>query len=233
MFNIRIADIVVEIDNRFAYSHEYCKGWECGGVPDIRVRVTHDELSEYISTCGYSVREDVAERILMCRAVARELPRYNAFLLHGGVIEYEGHGIIFSARRGVGKTTHMRLWQDTFGDSVKIINGDKPVILREGNTSLAYGTPWCGKEGYGSHGHVAVDKLCFIERAQTPSVRALSPEEGWERVKSQIIYPVDFSLNGTFAQSVADMLRSVDIYEIGVNMQSESALYVKNKILTV
>lgn len=233
MFNIRIADIVIEIDNRYSYSERYCKGWICGGGPDIRVRVTPDELNEYISTCGYSVTEDVAERILMCRSVARELPRYGGFLLHGGVIEYEGHGIVFSARRGVGKTTHMRLWQDVFGDSVKIINGDKPVIFREGGVSVAHGTPWCGKEGYGSHGCVAIDKLCFIERAQSPSVKKLSPNEGWERVKSQIIYPADKALGDAFAQSVSDMLRSVDIYEIGVNMQAESAMYVKNKILTV
>lgn len=233
MFNIRIADITVEIDNRFAYSYEYCKDWICGGTPDFRACVTPSELDEYVRCCGYDVREDVAERILLCRAVARELPRYGAFLLHGGVIEYEGHGIIFSAKRGVGKTTHMRLWQEVFGDGVRIINGDKPVIVSKGGTCVAYGTPWCGKEGYGSHGHTVIDKLCFIERGEFPSVRELSPREGWDRIRSQIIYPTDRSLDDRFVQYITDILLSADIYEASVNMMPESALHVKNKILTV
>lgn len=233
MFKIKIADIVIEMDNRYSHLSEYCKDFICDDMPDFRARVTQGELEEYINGCGYNVSPEVAERILSCRSVSRNLPAYDAFLLHGGVIEYRGHGIVFSAKRGVGKTTHMNLWQRLFGADVKIINGDKPVIAHRNGRFEAHGTPWRGKEGFGGCGYTTVEKLCFVTRAEKPFVKKLSPSEGFERLKFQTIYPTDASLCDSMAQNIADFLRSVDIYEIGVNMKEESAEFVKNKILTV
>lgn len=231
MFKINIAGITAELDNRYSYIYDYCKDWICDGTPDFRAKVTPAELDNYIENCGYEVSPAVAERILICRKIAAKLPPFSAFLLHGGVVEYEGHGIIFSAKRGVGKTTHIDLWKRAFGDSVRIINGDKPVIRREGSIFKAYSTPWRGKENYGDNSSVMADTLCFIKRADKPSVEKISEKQAWTRICRQIIYPEDKAYYELFAENVADFLRSVNIYVISVNQDVSSAYEVKRNII--
>ncbi len=233
MFNIKIADVAMEIDNKQSYIYEYCKDWCSGDTPEFRVGVTADEINKYIATCGYETDPRVVERVLLSRKIAAKLPPYHAFLLHGGVVEFEGEGIIFSAKRGVGKTTHINLWQQAFGDRVKVVNGDKPVIKREGNFFVAHGTPWRGKENLGDNSSVKVTKLCFIKRADTPSVEKINEKQAWTRLCRQTVYPEDSEMYDVFAKDMADFLKSVDIYLVSVNQSVESAIYVKNKILTV
>ena len=233
MFNIKIADIVMEIDNKQSYIYEYCKDWACDGAPEFRVGVSADEINKYIEGCGYETNPRTVERVLLSRKIASKLSPYHAFLLHGAVVEFEGEGIIFSAKRGVGKTTHVNLWRDAFGEKVKVVNGDKPVIKREGNYFSAYSTPWRGKENLGDNSSVKVTKLCFIKRADTPSVEKISAKQAWTRLCRQTVYPEDTQMYDVFAKDMADFLKSVDIYIISVNQGIESAIYVKNQILTV
>lgn len=233
MFNVKIADVVMEIDNKQSYIYEYCKDWSSNGTPEFRVGVTADEINKYISSCGYATDPRTVERVLLSRKIAAKLPPYHAFLIHGGVIEFEGQGIIFSASRGVGKTTHINLWRDAFGDKVKVVNGDKPVIKREGSEFIAHGTPWRGKENLGDNSSVKVNKLCFIKRADTPSVERISEKQAWTRLCRQTVYPESCEMYDVFAKDMADFLKSVDIYLVSVNQDVESAIYVKNKILTV
>ena len=233
MFNLKIADVVMEVDNKQSYIYEYCKDWVCDGTPEFRVGVSAEEINKYIESCGYETNPRVVERVLLSRKIGAKLPARHAFLLHGAVIEFEGEGIIFSAKRGVGKTTHVNLWQEAFGDKVKVVNGDKPVIKREGNSFSAYSTPWRGKENLGDNSSVKVKKLCFIKRADTPSVERISAKQAWTRLSRQTVYPEDSQMYDLFAKDMADFLQSVDIYVISVNQDVESAIYVKNKILTV
>lgn len=233
MFKIKVLDIVIEIDNIYSYISDYCKDWICDGTPDFRVKVLSSEIECYMKNCGYSTTPDVVERVLMCKKIAQMLPMAGAFLLHGGVIEYEGYGIIFSAKRGIGKTTHINLWKDAFGDNVKVVNGDKPFLKKYNGHFVACGTPWRGKEGLGDGSCVKIDKLCFIERSQKPYVKKISDTEAWEYIEKQTIFPKDRAYADGYAEMLADFIRSVDVYIAGVNMNVESALTVKNSILTV
>ncbi|MBE6547855.1 MAG: hypothetical protein E7667_03120 [Ruminococcaceae bacterium] len=233
MFKIKIADIIVEVDNIHSYIQEYCKDWLCDGTPNFRVKVTSQEINNYIGNCGYETTAASVERILLCRKLAAKLTPYHAFLLHGGVIEYGGKGIIFCAKRGVGKTTHINLWKDAFGDSVNVVNGDKPILKRTAKGYVAYSTPWRGKEGYGGTGSVKLDKLCFIKRADKPSVEKITAKQAWTRMCRQTVYPENSADYDKFAADIAEFLNSVDIYVISVNQDIESATEVRNRILTV
>lgn len=233
MFKIKVLDIVIEIDNIYSYIYDYCKDWLCDGTPDFRVKVPASEIECYVENCGYPTTPDVVERVLMCKKIACMLPKAGAFLLHGGVVEYEGHGIIFSAKRGVGKTTHINLWRDAFGDKVKVINGDKPFVKKRNGHFVACGTPWRGKEGMGDGSCTKIDKLCFIERSQAPYVKKISNADAWERISMQTIFPKDREYADAYAEMLADFIRSTEVYIVGVNMNVESAFAVRNGILTV
>ncbi|MDD7517902.1 hypothetical protein [Ruminococcus flavefaciens] len=44
-----------------------------------------------------------------------KMPDYDTVLFHGSVIAVDGHGFLFTAKSGTGKSTHTRLWREYFG----------------------------------------------------------------------------------------------------------------------
>lgn len=68
------------------------------------------------------------QQLALYRAIAEQAPKHNVFLMHAAVIGFGGKAYAFTAASGTGKSTHLRLWKDAFGDAVQIINGDKPLL---------------------------------------------------------------------------------------------------------
>ena len=64
------------------------------------------------------------------------------------LLELDGKAYVFTAKSGVGKTTHTKLWVEYFEGIASYINGDKPIIRCKDFVWYAYGTPWMGKEKF-------------------------------------------------------------------------------------
>ncbi len=123
----------------------------------------------------------------MYEKISNALPAFDAFVMHGSVVEVDGGAYAFSAESGTGKTTHTRYWKEVLKNRVSVINGDKPILRAKnpgrkyevgsrrceacngGNPSdvlLAYGTPWCGKEGWNTNTCAPLKALCLLERGE-------------------------------------------------------------------
>jgi hypothetical protein len=139
------------------------------------------------------------------------------------VIEYEGKGYAFAAKSGTGKSTHISLWKKVFGDTVRIINGDKPIIRYVDGKFFAYGTPWCGKEGFGVNDRVPLKALCFIDRAEENSIIRLAPEYALNRIFGQILMPEDAENLDALFSLLDDTLRNIPCYRLRCNMEPEAA----------
>ena len=72
----------------------------------------------------------------------RLLLRVGALVLHCSYLMYENRAILFSAPCGTGKTTQAKLWEKLY--PATIINGDKAIIQKKGNTWFACGYPFHG-----------------------------------------------------------------------------------------
>jgi len=114
------------------------------------------------------------------------LLRYGGLMLHASAAERGGRAYLFSGPCGAGKSTHVRLWEREFGD-VTVLNDDKPALRRMPEGWIAYGTPWCGKDGINCPKSAPVAGICFLERGET-SIRRLTPREGLTRLLPQTIY---------------------------------------------
>lgn len=233
MFCVELAGVTVEIDNRYNHIEQYCRGWESEKAPAFRVRVTDSEIVAYMKGCGMPMTEDLAERILVYRKICAELTRLNIFLLHGAVISYRGQGIIFIADRGVGKTTHAELWKRAFGDDVSFVNGDKPLIRKEGDRYFAYGTPWRGKEGLGENAKVPLRAICYLGRGDKPFATRIRPEEALMYTVRQTIYPEDRELYDSFADGIAELLKNTPTFAARVDMTLRSAECVRDVIFNM
>lgn len=80
-------------------------------------------------------------------ALEKHLVLQNSFVFHCSYLDFEGKAILFSGPSGIGKTTHTNLWCQYLPDQAKVLNGDKCLLSREGNTFYANGWPICGSSG--------------------------------------------------------------------------------------
>lgn len=232
---IRVAEINVEIHNRFPYLERLCRDYIADFErPDIVVSITEEEIAHERATakspCTFS--DGYLESLCTYRAIAEELPRFNAFVFHAAVISYGGEAFAFSAPSGTGKTTHIRLWQKVFGDAVSVLNGDKPIIRIKDGVPIAYGTPWCGKEGMQENAAAPLSALIFIKRAPENSISPLSDSEYLSRVFYQVYVPKNSENRVRFLDLLHIMATSVPTFLLGCNMEDDAPQIALNGILS-
>ena len=187
MFQIRIAGVTVEIDHRYGYVKRLCRDYRVSGeVPVFTVSASREELERERKngpgTRGY------LESLCLYRKLCLHMLDCDGFLMHSAVLEAGGQAVAFAAKSGVGKSTHVRLWKERFGD-IHIINGDKPIYRFIDGQLYACGTPWRGKEGWGSNTMAPLKALCFLERGAENSLEPLPAGEASIRLFHQLLLP--------------------------------------------
>ena len=226
MFYIRMADLNIAIDNKYSYVEKLCRGYT---VPeprqiDLIASASDEEIKNEIGISEFPCSPAYAEGVCIYRNICSVLPKqFGAYLFHTAVIEYEGRGYAFSAKSGTGKSTHVGIWQKRFGNAVRIINGDKPIMKFEGDTLYAYGTPWCGKEGQNENDRVPVSAICFLERGTENRIRKIGADEAVTYIFNQILTPDDLETVDTLFPLLDRTLRSVPCYVLYCNMDVEAA----------
>ena len=226
MFNIKIADICIAIENQYEYVRLLCKDYIVENVSDVdmTVHVTPEEIAREMDQAEIEITPAYAEGVCVYRVICRQLPtKFQSFLMHCAVIEYEGNGYAFAAKSGTGKSTHIALWQKKFGDSVRIVNGDKPIMRFVEDQLCAYGTPWCGKEGFNINTSVPLKAICFLERAHENSIRRIGANDAVMRIFHQLLSPEDLETVDALFPLLDRMLREVPCYVLGCNISEEAA----------
>lgn len=174
-FKIILAGKKIEIECNyrlvFSQCRDYLADFEC---PDFVVRASIDELiAERMETpeiqnhapgIAVSYADAFAEPRIVYNKIADKLIDYDTLLMHGSVVALKGKGYMFSANSGVGKTTRTKVWMDVYPGSI-VINGDKPLVRVTDGEVVAYGSPWCGEEGWNTNASVPLRAIFFIERA--------------------------------------------------------------------
>ena len=123
MFTIEIAGIPIAVDNRFRSTKQLFRDYLSDGLPLLTVSASEEEMKQEAGSV--SAR---AEQLCIIRKMGLSLTDYGAFLMHAAIIDVDGQGVGFTARSGTGKTTRVLLWKKAFGDRVKVVNGDKPIL---------------------------------------------------------------------------------------------------------
>ena len=220
----RIADFTVLVEPKHSEFLDRCRAYLApeGAVADFSISVPEETLSRVARDLPGQTGEYV-EFVCVYRAFCNEIAKRGAMLFHAAVIEMDGRGYAFTAPSGTGKSTHISLWRKAFGEKVQIVNGDKPILREKDGVFTAYGTPWCGKEGWGRNASVPLSAVCFLHRDTENNIRRISSEEAVDRVFSQLLKP-------TTLEGMAETLRLVDLlisgvpmYDLGCNISEEAA----------
>ena len=223
MFCIKLAGIPIGIDDRYPLVSEQCADYRTDETPAFTVRAADEELRRQQA-------EDPAAHLWYCeslclyRKICLELPRYDAFLMHAAAVAVDGMAYAFAAPSGTGKTTHIRLWLEQFGDRARVVNGDKPIFRFLGDRLYVCGTPWMGKEQLGSNLMCPVAGICFLERGAVNEIEPLSPSEVSRRIFHQLLLPGDQERFDCFWRLLDRLLTAIPFYLLRCNREPDAAL---------
>lgn len=228
-----IAGFSVQFEYRYPYMDRLCKDYEmdCAN-PDFVVSTNDTEIEAEIALCGHS--EQICESVCLYRNLCKQLPMYDAFVLHAAIAQVDGRGVALLGASGAGKSTHLCLWTQHFPDKVHIVNGDKPIVrmkkTEEETAFLAYGTPWAGKEHWQKRTSTQLAAMIFVEQAKENKIRRLSVAELLPRLFSQILLP-ESEQSGTRLLEMLDFLmQSVPAYVLSCDISKEAATLSYNTI---
>jgi hypothetical protein len=151
------------------------------------------------------------------------MPAFGVYLLHAAVVEMDGRGYAFSAKRGTGKSTHTELWQTHFKGRATVINGDKPLIRRAPDGRFwAYGTPWCGKEGKGVNRRCPLNAICFLEQGTKNHVSVTSTADAAARIMEATVLPPDADSRDRMAALVGAAVRDIPALTLSCRPDAEA-----------
>lgn len=224
MFKIRIAELTAELDNRYAYVKKQCHHYLASedDDSDIVAHATKEQILREMSIESTLQDEGYAESVCLYRSIAEQLYAFDAFLMHGAVIGFEGKAYAFLASSGTGKSTHIRLWREHLKDGVIPVNGDKPILRFQDGVFTAYGTPWAGKEGWQRNLGLPLEGICLLSRGEVNSIVKIKPDQAIASLMRQIYLPK--SPEGAIATMalIDQMASQVPIYHMACNMTEDA-----------
>lgn len=237
MFKIKIADLVIEVDNKYKFIENLCAKYVSQEEKvDYSVTCTQEDiLNEYeaaktdeeiynmLKALSENEKYGYLESVCLYREICLRLPERNSFVMHAAVIEVDGKAYAFTARSGTGKSTHIALWKKLLGDRVQIVNGDKPIIRVIDGVFYAYGTPWCGKEGWNRDVRAPLNGICFVERALENRIEKMLSQDAASRIMKQILIPKDALGAINTLEMVDKMLNTVNCWLLGCNISLDAA----------
>lgn len=141
------------------------------------------------------------------------LIKKNGLQIHCSSIEFEGKGLAFSAPSGTGKSTHVRLWRELYGDKVTIINEDRPAVRYINNTPMLCGTPWSGTSDNFTNKIVPLNSIVILEQSPVNSIERLTGLAVLHLLMPRCFLPYfDFDLMNEAMNTLERLVKDVPVY---------------------
>ena len=226
--SLLLADYRILIRAHHEYAVHQCRAYSlptplAPEEADLIVQVSRDEIKAEQAGAPVHLSDGYCESVCIYRAICRRLPLLGGMLLHSAVITDGTHGFAFTASSGTGKTTHVRMWREAFGEEIRVVNGDKPLIRKRDGVWYAYGTPWCGKEGWNSNISVPLAAVCFLRRGETNAIAPYDTAAAVTEIFPQLLIPEDPAALAATLELLDDLLASVPLYELFCTVSPEAA----------
>ena len=191
----RTVEIQTDLIDESAFAPDYICKSEC---PDLIIELyikddIDNQLHQYTSTIIGGRRKTFMEidvhsvKLKIHEMLSSAIINCDTFMMHGAVVAYKEKAYIFTAPSGTGKTTHVRKWLDNLPDAF-VVNGDKPFIIT-GDTPMACGSPWCGKERWQTNTQVPLAAIVLMERGEENEIREISFKEAFPGLLRQTYQP--------------------------------------------
>lgn len=222
----RVADKVVTVHSIYEMVHDVFNDYRTDEAPDYEIWITEDDIANEraatksgCSTC----RSAYLEVLAVYRKMAEQLVEFDRILFHGSVVAVNGQGYLFSAKSGVGKSTHASLWLEHLSNAATIINDDKPLLYVDKDRVVAYGTPLNGKHNRGTNASVPLKAICFLHRDIENHIERVTFKEHRSDLLGQVYWPAELSRQLKTLALIDQLERLVEAYSLGCNTDVSAA----------
>ena len=232
-FLMRVADLTLEVNCLFGTTRSYCKAYLVTGEEPVRsVTICEADLEgerqRLLSKKNpgemlQASTPQALEVLVLCRKIAEFLPFHDRILFHGSTLAIDGNGVLFTAKSGTGKSTHTRLWREVFGDRVRMVNDDKPMIHITETGCTVCGNPWNGKHGLGENISAPLKAIFFVTRGQENRVTPMTSRELFPLLLQQTFTPDDPAAMQKTLPLVLKLASSVQLFRLQCNMDPDAA----------
>lgn len=233
VFKVKLADVVICVSTLHEMTEQMCREYLTEEEASFSITVyARDIAYEREKSAVWDMRhgkpvryfsDDYLETLAVYRKIADRLLNFDTLLFHGSAVAVDGLCYLFAAESGIGKSTHVRLWQEMFGERARIVNDDKPLLKITDEGVTVYGTPWDGKHRLSCNTAVPLKAVCMLERGRENQIEKITPEEAWPLLLQQSRRPME---KGALKQAMrlVDMLSgTVGLYRLRCNMDSSAA----------
>lgn len=221
IFQINIADHVVEIIPSYPEIRSLCKDYICtDSMPECTIRVTHEEIQREQTDPAFA--DGYLETLAVYRKLASWMIDNDTVLLHGSAVAVQGRAYLFTAPSGTGKSTHTRLWREYFGRKAVMINDDKPLLKIESDKVTVYGTPWNGKHGLGNNIAVPLQGICVLRQGKENVIRRMEKKEAYPVLLNQIYRPYENRGKMMKLLSLMNYLLEIPVFQMDCTISYEA-----------
>ncbi len=231
----KIADTVFNADNLHSYSLDLCKDYLYDGEeePEFGVTITEKDLQEEEKIAGdVKFSKSYLESLSLFRKLCDYLILHKeGTVFHCSAVKVGNLAYLFTAPSGTGKSTHARLWRETFGDKVVMINDDKPIIRCIDGEFFVYGTPWNGKHRLSNNIKVKIGAICELKRGEKNSIEKVPAKDMLITVMKQTLRPSEERMSDKMFSLLNKLLNSVEFYRLYCNISKEAAITSYNAMV--
>ena len=235
-FNLKIAGHVGKVHSLFDSTKDYCRNYLTEEDAEFEVVVTpgdlafeQAELLAEAKTEGMKPRkftDPFLDRAAIQRKFADYLFTHNILLCHGSTVAVDGKAYLFTAKCGTGKSTHTRLWRETFGDRAQMVNDDKPFLILTDTGVLACGAPWSGKHGLDTNITIPLAGICILERGAENVIHPIPAEEALPRLLHETHCPT--GQEAQFHELVERLAAQTSLWRMECTKDKEAAEIAHN-----
>lgn len=232
-FQMMIAEFPVLVRPLFETTAVYCRNYRTACKPECSITITEEDLNFEQRMLDIEAREEgmklrvftgpFLERAAIQRKIAEELLKRDTLLLHGSTIAVDGEAYLFTAACGTGKSTHTRLWRETFGERAVMINDDKPFLQITSTGVIAYGSPWSGKHGLDANVSAPLKGICVLKRGNENVICRAEPDATADMLHHQAFLSTDPLLQERTKKQVEKLVQSVPIWEMKCTKDRQAA----------
>ena len=232
IFTVKLADVNIKITSLYDEVFTLCKDYLSVEDADFCVTISESDIvferekakkeAAYEGIPYTDYTDSYLETLAVYRKIAVGLLDYDTFLMHGAVVGLDGKAYLFTAPSGVGKTTHTKLWLETFPGAF-IINGDKPLVSMRNGKFYACGSPWAGKEGQNRNTSLPLCAVCILARGKENEIIPLDFNKVFPFLISQTYRPAKKESIEKTMKYINELGKTVSFYYLRCNMDSSAA----------